>query len=217
MPLNNAATASAHHGAALAGGDFNGDGYDDLAVGVPYGRSGATRPGFVTLYYGAADPLATTSPLYQGSDPPEDGDLFGASLAAADFNGDSFIDLAVGVPYENVGGRSTAGAVNVYFGQPAVSFGTVQFLHQDSFHVRDNSELGDFFGFSLTTGDFNGDGLTDLAIGIPFEDVSSNTVVNAGAVALLAGSSLGITPESNQLLLARTREANAWFGFALQR
>ena len=46
---------------------------------------------------------------------PEAGDLFGYSLAAADFNGDGFTDLAVGVPFEDQAATND-GAVNVIYG-----------------------------------------------------------------------------------------------------
>ena len=60
--------------------------------------------------------------------PREESDQFGSALAAGDFNGDRFDDLAVGAPSETVGAAQSAGAINVLFGSaswacrpPAVS------------------------------------------------------------------------------------------------
>jgi hypothetical protein len=114
--------------------DFNGDGFDDLAVGAPgeavgglfgagavnvlYGLavgshgeadSGASAGGAVNILYGSAGGLTGGPQFFQPT--PETNDRFGASLAAGDFNGDEFFDLAVGAPLEDVrdGGRRRGG------------------------------------------------------------------------------------------------------------
>ena len=62
--------------------------------------------------------------------PPTDG---------ADFNGDGFADLAVGVPDEDVGAVANAGAVNVIYGNAAGLTGTAsQLWHQNSASVSDS-------------------------------------------------------------------------------
>ena len=54
-----------------------------------------------------------------------------------------------------------------------------------------DSELGDLFGISLTTADFNADGKDDLAIGVYAEDLGS--VINVGGVEVIYGSSNGLS------------------------
>ena len=61
----------------------------------------------------------------------------------------------------------------------------------------DAAEAGDQFGAVLTTGDFNGDGYADLAVGVPGEDVGS--ISDAGAVHVLYGSVSGLTSTWDQL------------------
>ena len=99
-------------------GDFNGDGFADLAIGVPGDVvGGKDEAGAVNVIYGGAAGLtATGNQLWtQDStdvlDAAEAGDSFGSALAAADLNGDGQDDQAIGVPGESVGtsaGPSTA-------------------------------------------------------------------------------------------------------------
>ncbi|MGH2556769.1 MAG: FG-GAP repeat protein, partial [Actinomycetota bacterium] len=109
--------------------DFNGDGFADLAVGVPQeginDARGNIMSGAVNVLYGSAGGLQADSPddqvWHQNSpgvqDVAEGLELFGSALAAGDYNADGFGDLAVGVPWESFpGGVDLAGAVNVLYG-----------------------------------------------------------------------------------------------------
>jgi len=68
----------------------------------------------------------------------------------ADFNGDGFDDLAVGAPFEDVGGALGAGAVNVLYGSAAGLTGAgSQLFTQDSPGVPGVAEHDDLFGGAL--------------------------------------------------------------------
>ena len=131
-------------------------------------------------------------------DAAEVDDQFGSKLAAGDFNGDGFADLAVGAHLESVGALATAGVVHVLLGSAAgLTAAGNQLWHQDVAGVLGASEADDQFGRALATGDVDGDGFDDLAIGVPREDLAGGA--NAGAVNLLLGSAAGLTAAGDQL------------------
>src|SRR3982751_2479118 len=89
-----------------------------------------------------------------------------AGATHSDFNGDGYSDLAIGVPFESDGSKIEAGAVNViYGGVGGLSAMGNQFWSQDSAGVTGSAHANDQFGSVLATGDFDGDGYSDLAIG----------------------------------------------------
>ncbi|HEV8578387.1 MAG TPA: hypothetical protein VGX68_04835 [Thermoanaerobaculia bacterium] len=191
---------------AVATGDFNGDGADDLATGVPYDdNAGALYPssGIVIVRYGVPgvglkEGLATTvlTQFVGGSpDPPGNNDYFGWSLASGDFNGDGYDDLAVGVVGEESTGR--AGAVQVYRGSAAgIDLNGVQFFTQETPGISGESENVDYFGFSLAAGNFDDDAFDDLAISVIWED--SDFDIHNGRVIALYGSGTGLSASRAQ-------------------
>ena len=199
-------SAGDRFGAALAAADLNGDGEDDLAIGAPGDSVGSTAgAGAVNVVYGSGGGLtATGNQLWtQNSagvlDASEGGDSFGSAVAAADLNGDGEADLAVGVPGESIGTNTGAGAVEVLYGSGSgVTSAGSQLWTQNSAGILDGAEAGDSFGAALASGDLNGDGPDDLAIGVPAENIGT-TKPDAGAVNVIYGSGGGLTSTGNQL------------------
>jgi hypothetical protein len=130
--------------------------------------------------------------------PGEAGDLFGHSLAAGDFDGDGFDDLAVGVRSEDLGAFLHAGAINVIYGTAGrLTDSGNQFWNQDSSGILGDADTGENYGDGLVTGSFDGDSRDDLAAAVHDEDVGA--VSNAGAVSVLYGSGPGLKATGNQL------------------
>jgi hypothetical protein len=189
-------------GFSLAAGDFDGDGYDDLAIGVPYEDIGAiTDAGYVTVVFGSAGGLemhqnqAWTRNDASGTNENETDDRFGWALAAGDFDGDGYDDLAMGTPADDLGAVTNSGAVDIIFGSSGglTTRPTNDYWHQDRSGIAGTAEAYDAFGATLAMGDFDDDGYDDLAISAPGEDLGSPAISNAGYVHVLYGSSVGLT------------------------
>ncbi len=199
------AEADDRFGYALAAGDFDGDGVQDLAVGAPYEDvGGVALAGAVSIIYGTSEGLSGTSNELWTEDTNgvlgmgEAAGLWGWELAAGDFDGDGDDDLAVGAPWKNTAGTD-AGAVTVLYGSPAAGLMAdgSQYWTQDSAGVLSNgAEAFDRFGDALATGDFDGDGRDDLAIGAFGDSVGGND--GAGAVNVIYGSAAGLITTDNE-------------------
>jgi hypothetical protein len=197
-------------GVAFGWGDFNGDGFDDLAISARGQTIGsAAGAGSVTVLHGSADGLTTDGLQYWHLDVPGTPnkamayDQFGAALSAADFNADGFADLAIGVPNKRVDGASNAGAVLVLYGSSdGLTTTDRYYVHQNLYKIQNTAEVDDQFGRTLGSGDFNGDGFADLAIGAPGETNLGSA--NAGCVNVLYGSATGLRWQKNQFWRQRT-------------
>ncbi|MET9967741.1 FG-GAP repeat protein [Streptomyces sp. NPDC006356] len=111
--------------------------------------------------------------------------------AQSDFNGDGIRDTAIADPDATVSAQERAGLVHIVLGGGK---GVVE-ISQDTPNVADNPEAGDRFGHSLAVYDANKDGCSDLAVGIPYEDVG--TVKDAGYVQVIYGSTTSVGSEFN--------------------
>jgi len=201
-------------------GDFNGDGFTDLAIGAPGENNGQ---GSVHVLRGSASGLTTAASQFWTqnstgiSDTAENGDRFGQSLAVGNFNGDAFADLAIGAPGEN-GGR---GAVHVLYGSASGLIATgSQYWTQASNGIADNPEAGDHFGATLAAGNLDSStAATELVIGVPGED--STTLPDVGILQILRGTPSGLTGTGSQAWsqnsagIADSAEAGDRFGSSL--
>ncbi|WP_432020659.1 FG-GAP-like repeat-containing protein [Streptomyces sp. 1222.5] len=182
---------------AVAAGDINDDGYDDLVTG----NENLGKGGSFTVRYGRAAGLPATGRTYTQASPgvpgtDESGDDFGAAVAVGDATGDGYADVAVGASYEDVDGHRNVGDVVLLKGGSAgLTTSGAQSFHQATPGVPGAAEAGDHFGSSLRLRDINGNGRADLAVGAFGEDVVPGGY-DDGAAWVLRGTTSGLTTSS---------------------
>ncbi|MFN8470052.1 MAG: FG-GAP-like repeat-containing protein [Caldilineaceae bacterium] len=190
-------------GQAVAGaGDVNGDGYADLAVGA---NRYSNNTGKVYVFYGSATGLLGTpgSPAWSATGENTD-DYFGTSVAGAgDVNGDGYADLAVSAYQYN----TSTGKVYVFHGSVTGLTGTAA----SPAWSATGENAADNFGRTVAgTGDVNGDGYADLAVGAQFYGSS------AGKAYVFHGGPTGLTGSAASPAWSATGEnTDNWFSAAL--
>jgi len=175
-------------------GDFNGDGYDDLIIGVsradPNGKSNAGESYVVFGKAGGFGASLELSSLLSSNGGDGSlgfvingiavGDFSGYSVSSAgDFNGDGFDDLIIGAYRADPNGKSNAGESYVVFGKAGGFGASLELSSLLSSNGGDGSlgfvingiDARDLSGFSVSSaGDVNGDGFDDLIIGASLAD-----------------------------------------------
>ncbi|MEO1278339.1 MAG: GC-type dockerin domain-anchored protein [Planctomycetota bacterium] len=174
-------------------GDLNGDGFEDLAVGAPFG--GGFRGGVYIFFGGESFPAVVDASTLNGEDGlridgANPGDAAGRSVAGrGDVNGDGVDDVLIGADRADPDGMRDAGEAYVVFGRDvsvvgpfAAVFGLADLDELTGVRFKgegSSSYLGTDIGYA---GDLDSDGYVDLICGASQYSSPGSSFVGAAYV-----------------------------------
>lgn len=190
-------------GTAVATGDLDGDGYDDVIVSAPGFNNNSGR---VHVFYGTNLNYATCDPPYENwevkdlstlsaditlTGPVVSNSGTGYDISTGNLNNDGYEDLIIAAPFGNNG----RGQVFVVYGRNRAEFPSNLSLVAQA-DVTVSGATNTWLGASVIAGDLNHDNIDDLLIGAPDVDPDHGDVPDTeeasapGTVYALFGGSL---------------------------
>lgn len=187
-------------------GDVNGDGYDDILVGIPlYDIAQPTADeGVVMVFHGSPQGVSKIPKLIING--TQSKAKFGSDVASAgDVDSDGYADIIIGEPEYDWDPLS-----NENEGRVHIFHGTSNGIKNMPLTI-DGPQIGFYFGASVSGGgDFNADGYDDVIVGDPYY---SEVEAWEGAVFVFYGTANGINP-ANPVTL-QSNIAVSWFGMTV--
>jgi len=160
------------------GGDYDGDGLDDIAIAAYCNDFNGGNTGRVYVFYGQATGWSIDTPV-ASANASFAGEIAwsGTGLSTADLNGDGYDDLVV-----SASGANERGTDYIFFGGATRWTSPGYMANADV--ILDGENIGDYAVRLSGGGDVNGDGIDDLLVGA---SGNGDNGIDAGKVYLLAG------------------------------
>jgi len=199
-------------GWSLVWGEFGRGPAADLAIGSTPKETVVEDLGQVAVLYGSPSGglgvegpqvLTEQNVWYFSWQRHQEGDGFGRALAAGHLGRTGEHELVIGAPAHD----HSVGAVFVFYGSPE-GLGEGRHLAGVSEYREDTPyDEGPAYGSALAIGDFDADGIGDLAAGAPhtnhYDSVQRRTHLDAGAVRVHRGTNAGVAEASTTLRQGR--------------
>jgi hypothetical protein len=196
----------------LAGLDYSGDGLLDLFVGdIVADTPNGVSSGMGNVFYNAANlrgksftmnnlPADVPVTTIYG---PRQGAIGNDTIAHGDFDNDGFADLAIGNPHDAPQGRSNAGSVHIFYGQPGGwpalidqspgSFPSPEVARSVEIHGANGvsgSDGGDVLCYSSAVADIDGDQRPDFIVNEMVGNGSGGNPEDIGNLLVISGAAL---------------------------
>jgi len=173
-------------------------GYDrDINLDAMFTSAGVQPPTGYVPTFTAADGFLLVNEKSTATSQSSADEMFGRAIyGAGDINGDGINDFIIGAPLADGDGKTDNGAAYVVYGRsenfeaPVISIRDIMNDPSKGYVLRGANEWGGFdqYGQAVTIGDWNGDGVADVAVGAPLADSIGATTSDNGALYIYYGT-----------------------------